>query len=314
LRREILDWYDGYSWDGQTRVLNPWSVLNCLRYASLENFWFESGNPSFLLDVLKKSRGSFVFLEKPPTITNALNAVDVGSFKPVPLMFQAGYMTVDGVDSQLRGTSSRLRKTSYRLRYPNLEVMDSLVPLLLTIDSPLGGDPQAMRLALAMADSLAAKDAPGLETAFSGLMNMVPYYLHHPLEKYYHSLFLFALKMAGREIQSETAKGGGRLDASLKTVDGEELVIEFKHHHEPPQPSGKPKPSKKRAPRKELSKELKRAEMEKTALEALNQIEVNGYALELKASGTPYYKIAIVIRERIMVLAMFEKGCMFEKG
>jgi hypothetical protein len=40
----------------------------------------------------------------------------------------------------------------------------------------------------------------------------------------------------------------------------------------------------------------------------LNQIEVNGYALELKASGTPYCKIAIVIRERIMVLAKFEKG------
>ncbi|MDR2142023.1 MAG: AAA family ATPase, partial [Deltaproteobacteria bacterium] len=45
LRREILAWYDGYSWDGKSRVLNPWSVLNFFRSNSFSNYWYNSGDP-----------------------------------------------------------------------------------------------------------------------------------------------------------------------------------------------------------------------------------------------------------------------------
>jgi hypothetical protein len=290
LRREILARYDGYSWDGETRVLNPWSVLNCLDNAKLANYWFNSGNPAFLLDVIKKSPGFFDFLEKPPKITDDINAVDVGSFDPVPLMFQTGYLTVDGEDSTRP-------EPAYRLRYPNLEVIQALAPLLLALEPPFGGDNVAMRLARAMADSLAAKDAPGLEAAFAGLLNIFPYHLHNPLESYYHSLFIMAMKVAGWEIQSEVAKGGGRLDAILKTVDGETLVIEFKYHP----------PSKIAGWLEDVPEDLKRDEMDQTAQVALDQIETKGYARELVAAKRRVCMIAIVIGGRVRVLAKFKK-------
>jgi hypothetical protein len=43
LRENILKWYDGYSWDGKTRVLNPWSILNFFKTASFSNYWVTSG-------------------------------------------------------------------------------------------------------------------------------------------------------------------------------------------------------------------------------------------------------------------------------
>ncbi|MDR1607801.1 MAG: AAA family ATPase, partial [Deltaproteobacteria bacterium] len=56
LREKLLVFYDGYSWDGKTKVLNPWSVMNCFRKQKFDNFWFESGTPKFLVDLIKERK------------------------------------------------------------------------------------------------------------------------------------------------------------------------------------------------------------------------------------------------------------------
>ncbi|MDR1084780.1 MAG: AAA family ATPase [Deltaproteobacteria bacterium] len=49
LLNKIRHFYDGYSWDGETRVYNPWSIMNFLRKKTFNCFWYESGSPTFFI-------------------------------------------------------------------------------------------------------------------------------------------------------------------------------------------------------------------------------------------------------------------------
>jgi len=58
IRDRILAWYDGYSWDGKTKVLNPFSLLSFFKQERFSSFWYASGTPKFLMDLIKKNPGA----------------------------------------------------------------------------------------------------------------------------------------------------------------------------------------------------------------------------------------------------------------
>jgi len=61
---EILrKWYDGYSWDGKTHVYNPFSLLNFFDSKQLADYWYESGSPKFLIELLRKKPQNFFEVE-----------------------------------------------------------------------------------------------------------------------------------------------------------------------------------------------------------------------------------------------------------
>jgi hypothetical protein len=68
LIEEIDDWYDGYSWDGQNFVYNPWSVLNLFYENIFDKYWFESGTPSFLIKIIERYGVIEEKLLKPQTV------------------------------------------------------------------------------------------------------------------------------------------------------------------------------------------------------------------------------------------------------
>jgi hypothetical protein len=82
LRARILEWYDGCSWDGKTRILNPWSTLEFFPNARLSDYWLTSGPPSFMdMDALAgDSRMNFSSMKNVPCLTDSVNAVDIGQF------------------------------------------------------------------------------------------------------------------------------------------------------------------------------------------------------------------------------------------
>ncbi|MDR1049832.1 MAG: AAA family ATPase, partial [Deltaproteobacteria bacterium] len=65
LRDKFLHWYDGYSWDGQSRVLNPFSILNCFRKSYFEQFWIDTGpSVNFINNLITKNIGDpSIFLQ-----------------------------------------------------------------------------------------------------------------------------------------------------------------------------------------------------------------------------------------------------------
>jgi hypothetical protein len=262
LRAKILEWYDGYSWDGETRVINPWSLLTFLKKARFRNFWFESGSPTFLVDLIRSRRMSLSFFQADNYISPELNNVDVTSFQPGPLMFQTGYLTIR--------TDSLPKGENYNLVFPNLEVKASLAPLLLSLEKPLEDQLLMKRQALAVKACLFKRDVSGFQVAFKSFIANFPYQIQMAKEFFYQALLISAMALADQYFEPELSVGSGRPDLHLKEPLGDDYVIEikFREANENPQ---------------------------KKIQEAFDQIEARKYYLKFQGEGNRIWKTALVI-------------------
>ena len=117
--------YDGYhfSRDLTVGVYNPFSIINAFDDNALNAYWFATGTPNFLAEVLKHTDFSLDRLTTEEQTTEALDAIDTMYDNPVPLFFQSGYLTIKGYDPEL---------TTYRLGFPNTEVEQGFARFMAT--------------------------------------------------------------------------------------------------------------------------------------------------------------------------------------
>ncbi|MDR1084287.1 MAG: hypothetical protein LBP22_05360 [Deltaproteobacteria bacterium] len=102
----------------------PWSINELFQEKTFHCFWYESGSPAFLINLIKANKVNFDFFDKNNTISDLSNAVDIGHFTPKALAFKTEYLTIDKVD--------RTKSTpSYSLKTPNFEVEYSVMVYLL---------------------------------------------------------------------------------------------------------------------------------------------------------------------------------------
>jgi hypothetical protein len=80
LINEILAWYNGYSWDGKTKLLNPFSLIKVLDTKDFSNFWFETGTPSFIINLVKNNSLYFNLFQNNQYIAANTNSLDIGNF------------------------------------------------------------------------------------------------------------------------------------------------------------------------------------------------------------------------------------------
>jgi hypothetical protein len=124
LRQEIKSWYNGYSFGSDVpKLYNPFSLMKALKAQEFENFWFTSGAPRFLIEILKKEHKNFdaTTLEGSKDF---LEIFDINALPLLSLMFQTGYLTITSYDPH-----SKL----YTLDYPNLEAKTAFQKYLLEI-------------------------------------------------------------------------------------------------------------------------------------------------------------------------------------
>ena len=114
----LAQWYNGYNFLGE-KVYNPFDVLLYLDQRLFKNYWFETGNPSFLLKLVRDRQYSLPDIETIMLSESDLGSFDVDDFSLEALLFQAGYLTIDRVE-ELDGDYF------YYLTYPNREVRASL--------------------------------------------------------------------------------------------------------------------------------------------------------------------------------------------
>ena len=119
LRDEILAWYDGYTWDGRTRVINPFSLLSFFSQERFASFWYVSGTPKFLFEQIKKDPGVYLGLKNLRITELMLDIVEIDEIEAELLLFQTGYLTVKEA-LQTKGA------TTYFLDIPNSEVREAL--------------------------------------------------------------------------------------------------------------------------------------------------------------------------------------------
>ena len=113
---EVKRWYNGYSWTGPDTVYNPYDILLFLSEdLSYQNYWFETGSPTFLIELFRKNHYFLPDLENIEVFQRTLSSFDIESLNPITLLFQAGYLTIEKTFIE-RG------KLVFRLKMPNQEV------------------------------------------------------------------------------------------------------------------------------------------------------------------------------------------------
>ena len=116
---KMREWYNGYRFEEHaSRVYNPVSVNNFFSRNKFENFWFATGTPSFLVNLLRKE-GSFD-LDLTPVNPRGFDALEPDRLRPEAILFLTGYLTIQDL------TEDGL----VQLAYPNKEVRDSMQILL----------------------------------------------------------------------------------------------------------------------------------------------------------------------------------------
>ncbi|MDR1169990.1 MAG: ATP-binding protein, partial [Prevotellaceae bacterium] len=223
-RSELLEnigkWYNGYSWDGETSLYSPYSILSFFDSGKFDNYWFRPENPTFLIDRLKSRNNIAAALVPVITSYYAFDGYNPGQTGEIALLLQTGYLTVKNKES------ASDYDLLYTLDVPNEEVRKPFLEHLLNAYSnyPI----KDMQVLISdMQKQICAGDASGLEKNLRMLLANIPYKLFKN-EAYYHSLFLLLMKMLGFDIQEKELTGIGRIDA-VWTQPGLTVVAELKY-------------------------------------------------------------------------------------
>lgn len=128
--QELKERYDGYHFSENTvGIYNPFSLLNTFAKKKFGSYWFETGTPTYLVELLKKHHYDLYRMAHEETSADVLNGIDSGSTDPIPVIYQSGYLTIKGFDPRFR---------IYRLGFPNKEVeegfMEYLLPYYANVD------------------------------------------------------------------------------------------------------------------------------------------------------------------------------------
>jgi hypothetical protein len=225
-RTEIRRWYNGYNWTGES-VYNPFDLLLLLDKRVFKPFWFETGTPTFLVDLLRTRQAWLPELGKQETNADLLSTFEVDHIPTVALMFQAGYLTID---EEINLGGYRV----YTLRYPNHEVYQSLNGSLLqawTTDAEHDKG-SGVKQQIALYRLLSANNFPALHTLFTAFFASIPHdwYRNNPIaqyEGYYASVFYAYFATLGLDITLEDSSNHGRLDMAVK-FNQQIYLFEFK--------------------------------------------------------------------------------------
>ncbi len=222
LANEIKHWYNGYSWNGENFVYNPFSILNLFTEKSFENFWFTSGTPTFLIQLIRRNKSEIMEFENLTVESYTFDSYDIENMDIAALLFQTGYLTIKEITTQ-----GITKVRTYHLSYPNKEVRDSFLTYLLGEFSRKDMS-FSSRFLKRINELVKAGDMDGFIREIKSLFASIPYHIFiGDREAYYHSIIYLILKLAGVDVRCEDPTNIGRIDAVLET--GNKIyIMEFK--------------------------------------------------------------------------------------
>jgi len=214
---KLKEYYDGYHFAENTiGIYNPFSLLNTFKYNKFSNYWFETGTPSYLVELLKQSHYDLERMANEATSSDVLNSI-YEDLNPIPLIYQSGYLTIKGYDE---------RFGIYQLGFPNREVEEGFVRYLMPfytnvnkVESPFEIQKFVCEIELGQPDAFLRR----LQSFFAD----TPYELARQLELHYQNVLFIVFKLVGFYTQVEYHTSMGRVDLVLKTNDYI-YVMEFK--------------------------------------------------------------------------------------
>jgi hypothetical protein len=213
----IRKWYNGYSWDGHTRVYNPYSILKLFAESNFSSHWYSTGTPTFLIQTIRQRKMKIQELDYIKEKKTKLENMEVTRLELIPLLFQTGYLTI------IEKISKSIAMEEYIMGYPNRDVRYSFLNRLLEDFSP--GNP---RLIDNITDAVIENRVDDMLENMKDIFAAVPFDHFDPTkEASYHSLthaiFYLILDNIGAEIHTNR----GIIDEVIET-DRYVYIFEFK--------------------------------------------------------------------------------------
>ena len=256
MREKLKHQYDGYHFSKRmVDVYNPFSLLNVFASLDIQDYWFASGTPTYLIRLLNHTQEDLNEITgryyRPEEFVDYKADVE----KPLPMIYQSGYLTVKGYER----TYNR-----FLLDFPNNEVKNGFVSLIAT--DYLKPRENMRNWVIDVVESLRKNELEQLRTLFTSFLAGIPYTMRRKSderekERYFHYTFYLIFRLVSvYTTYTEKEQSQGRSDCIVES-DGYIYIFEFK--------------------------------LDGSADEALAQIEAKGYARPYEADKRPLYKIGV---------------------
>ena len=272
MRGLLKSQYDGYHFsDLMTDVYNPFSLLNAFDAERINDYWFTSGTPTYLIRLLSHTDENMNDITGRYYAPKEFIDYKADVEQPLPMIYQSGYLTIKDFD---------LMSNKFLLDYPNNEVKDGFLSLVASsyfntsrsVDSWIGD--AVYQLKEGRIDDF----REGLTSFLAG----IPYTMRRKenereRERYFHYTFYLIMRLISvYTVYTEKVQSHGRVDCIVETP-GYVYIFEFK--------------------------------LDGSADEALRQIEEKGYAREYGSDSRKLYKIGAVFSSETGTIADWQCVC-----
>ena len=215
---ELKSNYDGYHFtENAVGMYNPFSLLNTFAKKKFGSYWFETGTPTYLVELLKLHHYPIEELEHIVTSQPVLDSIDTASTDPIPVIYQSGYLTIKGYNKMFE---------NYTLGFPNREVEQGFFKFLLPNYASVSVSKSPYQIQCFVEEVMAGK----VDDFFERLKTMfadIPYELARDREVHYQNILYIIFKLMGFYVQVEYHTSRGRIDLVLQTQDYV-YIMEFK--------------------------------------------------------------------------------------
>ena len=227
LCQRLKEKYDGYRFNENEAegLYNPFSLLGAIDAMRLDDFWFNTGTPTFLVEMLKRDNYNMIDVEKTEMTLSELSNISVDSNDPIQILYQTGYLTIKGYDSET-GICT--------LGFPNEEVKNGFYKNLAPIYIQKS-DRTYQETSINIKKTLVRNDIDGFMNVIRDFLPEISYIFHdnqrYP-ERHFQEIIYILIVAAGFAARVEEMSPKGRSDIVVETRTSV-FVIELKMNRPP---------------------------------------------------------------------------------
>ena len=215
---ELQRRYDGYHFCGNsTGMYNPFSLLWTLSEQRYGSYWFSTGTPTYLVELMKEVDLNPKELSGYEADASELDSIQIKVDNPIAILYQSGYLTIKEYNPEFN---------VYVLDYPNEEVKEGFIKFLMPYYTYSKASAHSTVISKFVM-SLRKGDAERFMQLMQSLMADIPYELVRDLENHYQNVMYIITKLMGLYIQAEYRTSRGRIDLLIGT-DKYVYIIELK--------------------------------------------------------------------------------------
>lgn len=208
---KLKSMYDGYHFcEDSIGIYNPFSLLNTFQNKKFREYWFETGTPGFLVEVMRKTSFDVTTLENQTVDSTLMSNADAIFENPVPYLFQSGYLTITGYNDMFR---------LYQLGFPNQEVKNGFLNCLLKYYVPMSPDMSGTTLIYQLWHSITEGNPKSFMQILSSLFGNTSYQIQGETEKDFQYAMYIISALLGEYVQVERTTSNGRIDLIIQTKE-----------------------------------------------------------------------------------------------